>query len=141
MDYRITKEHVWSGTIPDRPGALAEKLRALHEGGLDLELVIGRRDWSGNGLLFISPLRTVEEIEAAEKAGLAMTGSFLAIRVEGPNRPGLAARMTAALAEGGLSLRGYNAAALGDLHVTMINFDSDEDADRAKEILEKALAS
>lgn len=141
MDYRITKEYVWSGTIPDRPGALAERLRALHDGGLDLELIIGRRDWSGNGVLFISPLRTVEEIEIAEKAGLAMSDSFLALRIEGPNTPGIAAKMATALAETGLSLRGYNAAAVGDRHVTMINFDRKEDTDRAKEVLEKALSS
>ncbi|MFH1749173.1 MAG: ACT domain-containing protein [Planctomycetota bacterium] len=141
MDFRITKEYVWSGIIPDRPGAMAEKLQALHAGGLDLELIIGRRDWSGNGMLFVSPLRTVEEIEAAEKAGLAMTDSFLALRIEGPNVPGVAARIATALAEANLSLHAYNAAALGDKHVTMIHLDSKEEVDRAKEVLEQALSS
>ena len=140
MTFRITKEYVWAGVIPDRPDALAEKLRALNEGGLNLEIIIGRRDWSGQGMLFVSPLRTIEEIEAAERAGLAKADSFLALRIAGPDVPGVAARISSALAEAGLNLRGYTAAALGDQHVTYLALDSKHDVDRAKEVLEAALS-
>lgn len=140
MPYRITKEHVWAGAIPDHPDALAAKLRALAEGGVNLELVIARREWSGQGLLFISPLRTLEEIELAEKAGLAKEDSILAVRVEGPNIPGLAAKISTALSKAGLNLRAYSAAALGEVCVTSIAVDMGEDADRAKAVLEQALA-
>ena len=141
MEFRITKEYVWSGEIPDRPDAMAERLRALSEGGLDLELIVGRREQSGQGLMFVSPLRTVEEIEAARKAGLSQADSFLALRVEGPNTIGLGARITSAVARAGLNMRAYTAAALGDRHVTNIAFDSIEDVDRAKTVLEQELSS
>ena len=62
MTFRIIKEYVWAGVIPDRPDALAERLRALHEGSLNLEMIIGRRDWAGQGMLFVSPLRTIVEM-------------------------------------------------------------------------------
>ena len=141
MPYRITKEHVWAGVIPDHPDALASKLRALAEGGVNLELIIGRREWTGQGLLFISPLRTLAEIEVAEQAGLAKEDSVLAIRVEGPNVPGLAAKISTALSQAGLNLRAYSAAALGDVCVTSIAVENDQDADRAKAVLEQALAN
>ena len=141
MEYRITKEYVWVGGIPDEPGAMAEKLRALHDGGLNLELIIGRRDWSGQGMLFVSPLRTEEEIVTAEQAGLAMKDSFLALRVEATNIPGIAAKMATALAEADLNLRGYTAAAFGDQSVTMIALDEPADVGRAQEVLEQVLSS
>lgn len=141
MQYRITKEHVWVGTIDDRPGGLAAKLQALADGGLNLELIIGRRDWSGTGLMFISPLRTLEELDVAERAGLSKDHSMLTLRITGPNRPGLVASMVAALGAGGLNLRGVSAAALGEQSVTNIAFDNDADTDRARALLERALAN
>lgn len=140
MKYRITKEYVWAGTIPDHPGALAEKLRALSSGGLNLELIVSRREKPGLGVMFVSPLRTLEEVETAEKAGLSTKNSFRIIRVRGPNAVGLGARIGAALAEAGLNVRDFTAAALGDQSVTNIAFDNDADGDRAKQILEQVLA-
>ncbi len=137
--YRISKEHVWGGTIPDRAGALAEKLLALAAGGLNLELIIGRRDWAGQGLMFISPLRTMEEIEVAERAGLARKENAITLRIEGPNVKGLAAKITGALAAAEINVRGYSAAALGEQSVTNIAFDNAAESDRAREVLQKLL--
>lgn len=139
MGFRISKEHVWVGVIADRADALADKLRQLREGGLNLELIISRREQPGRALLFVSPLRTVEEIDYAEKVGLSRSGSFLALRIQGPNEPGLGARIAGTLGEAGLNMRGFTAAALGDLQVTNIAFDQRAMADRAKEALEKEL--
>lgn len=141
MAYRISKEHVCGSAIEDRPDALAEKLRALAEGGLDLEMIVSRRDQAGWALMFVSPLRTLEEIELAERAGLGKEGTMQTLRIQGPNVPGFGARITTALAKAGISLRGYWAAAIGGQCVTNIAFDSDEDQDKAKAILERELAS
>ncbi|MCK4343007.1 MAG: hypothetical protein KAY37_14935 [Phycisphaerae bacterium] len=141
MSYRITKEYVWAGAIADQIGALAEKLRALSAGGLDLELIVTRREQPGRGVMLVSPLRTMEELETAERAGLATENSYRIIRIKGPNVTGLGAKIAGALAEAGLSFRDYTAAALGDQSVTNIAFDNDEDSDRAKAILERVLAS
>ncbi len=137
--YRISKEHVWGGMIPDRPGALAEKLAALAAGGLNLELIIGRRDWSGQGMMFISPLRTLEEIEVAEQAGLGRKDNAVTLRIEGPNVKGLAAKITGALAAAEINVHGYSAAALGEKCVTNIAFDNEADLARGREVVQKLL--
>ena len=139
MAYEITKQHVWAGAIPDKPGALAEMLRLLGAAGLDLELILTRREMPGRALLFISPLRSLEEIIAAEEAGLSQENSLPTIRITGPNVSGLGARITGTLSEAGVSMQGYSAAALGDQSVTNVAFDTEEDADRAIAALEKAL--
>ena len=141
MTYRITNEYVCGGAIEDSTEALAERLRALSEGGLDLEMIMSRRDQAGWALVFVSPLRTMEEIEAAEKVGLHREGSLRTLRIEGPNVHGLGARIVTALAKAGLSVRGYWALALGDQCVTDIAFDSEAEQDKAKAILERELAS
>jgi hypothetical protein len=136
-DYRITKEHVWGGLLADHKGALGEKLRALSAGGLNLELIIARRESSGQGTLFVSPLRSLQELESAEKAGLAKTGHMRTLRIEAPDMPGFGARICTALAEAGLGLASYSALSLGGRCVTSIAFDSDADADQGKAVLER----
>jgi hypothetical protein len=136
MRYRITKEHVWVGAVEDRPGGVANKLKALSDAGLDLELIISRRDWSGQGLLFVSPLRTLDELDAAERAGLSKEKTILTLRVETPNMVGLGARLAGALAEARINMRDYSGAAIGDRAVTNIAFDSNEDTDRARDVLQ-----
>ncbi len=139
MAYRIRKEHVWVGAVEDRPGALAEKLDALSRGGLNLEMIIARVEWSGRGMMFVSPLRTMEEIEVAELAGLQRADSELTLRIEGPNAKGLGAKITKILSDAKLSVIGYSAVALGPDSVTNVAFERDEDVERAREILETAL--
>jgi hypothetical protein len=140
MAYQISEQYVCAGAIEDRTGALAEKLSALRDGGLDLEMIVSRRDQAGWALVFVSPLRTEQDIELAEKVGLRREGNLQTLRIEGPNARGVGARITTALAEAGISLRGYWAAALGDQCVTHIAFDSDEEGQRAKTVLERELA-
>jgi hypothetical protein len=80
-------------------------------------------------------------VETAEKAGLSTKNSFRIVRIKGPNTVGLGAKIAGALAEAGVNVRDWTAAALGDQAVTNIAFDSDADGDRAKAILERVLAS
>lgn len=141
MSYRITNEFVCGGAISDRTEALADALQTLTDAGLDLEMIVSRPDQSGWSLMFVSPLRTMEEIEAAEKIGLRREGSMQTLRIEGPNRPGVGARVASVLAKAGLKLRGYWALSLGDRCVTDIAFESEEDQAKAKSLLEKELAS
>jgi hypothetical protein len=140
MAYQVTLEHVWVGAIPDRPAALGEKLKELALGGINLELIIGRREMPGRALLYISPLRTLDEIKRAERTGLSRENSMRTLRIEGPNRPGLGAKIAGALADAGINIASFTAAALGNLHVTNIGFDHPDDVDRAKAILEKVLS-
>lgn len=139
LSYQVTKEHVWVGAIPDRPGALAAALQALSAGGLNLELIFTQREMPGRALLFVSPLRTIEEVKIAEQAGLSRDNSLHTVRIEGPNVPGLAARITRALAEADIGIATYTAAAMGGFHVTNIAFEHPGDVHAAKRVLERAL--
>jgi hypothetical protein len=139
MDFEVTKVDVWAGAIEDRPGALAEKLEALTNARANLEFVIARRDTPGKGVVFLAPLKGAAQVRAAKKAGLAKTASLHSLRLEGPDRRGLGALITRALADAGINLRGLSAAALGRRHVTYFAFDSAEDARRAGPILKKTV--
>jgi hypothetical protein len=139
MDYKVTKVDVWAGEIMDRPGALAQKLEALAKAGANLEFVIARRDTPGKGVVFLAPLKGAPQTRAARQVGLAKTPSLPSLRLEGPNQRGLGARITRALADAGINLRGLSAAALKRSHVTYFAFDRAQDAQRAAPILKKAV--
>jgi hypothetical protein len=137
MNLEIATEKVWAASLEDRPGSLAQKLEALAEAGVDLGFVIARRvdDRTGEGVVFVTPIEDQSSQQAARDAGFNETHSLHALRVEGPDQPGLGARMTRALAGAGINLRGLSAAALGGRCVVNLAFDSDEDAKKARQEL------
>jgi len=139
MNWKVSKVDVWAGELEDRPGALAEKLEALTDTGANLEFVIARRDKPGKSVVFLAPLKGASQTRAAKRTGLAKTTSLHSLRLEGPDRRGLGALITRALADAGINLRGLSAAALGRRHVTYFAFDQAEDARRAGPILKKTL--
>lgn len=141
MAYLIKKVDVWAGEIADRPGGVAEKLAALSNAGANLEFLISRRapDKPGTGVVFLTPIKGSKQKSAAQEAGLSTSDSLHSVRVEGPDRPGLGVKMTRALADAGINLRGVSAAALGRRAVTYFAFDSAADADNGIRILRKAL--
>jgi len=59
------------------------------------------------------------------------------VRVEGHDRPGFRAKMTAALAAAGINLRGLSAAAIGKRFVACLALDSAEDAAKAIRTLKR----
>jgi len=141
MAYTIKKVNVWAGEIADRPGGLGEKLSAVSNAGANLEFLVSRRapDKPGTGVVFVTPVTGAKQKKAAQEVGLSTTDSLHSVRVEGPDRAGLGMRMTSALADANINLRGVSAAALGRRAVTYLAFDSADDADAAIRALTKAL--
>ena len=141
MAYEITKEDVWAGAIEDRAGAVAEKLEAVSRVGVNLEFVIARRapDKPGTGVVFMAPFRGEDSVRAALQAGLSQWTSASTLRVEGPDRPGLAALITWTVANEGINTRGVSGAKLGERSVFYLAFDSAADAEKAGEALTNAL--
>ena len=141
MTYAIRKVDIWVAEIDDRPGGLADKLETLAKAGASLEFIISRRapDKPGKGVVFVTPIKGAAQKRAANEAGLSTTPSLHSVRVEGPDRPGLGTKMTRALADAGINLRGVSAAALGRRSVTYFAFDSADDAGNAIKLLKKAL--
>jgi len=141
MAYSVKKVDVWAGEVADRPGGLAATIAALSNAGANLEFLIARRapDKPGTGMVFVTPVRGAKQKAAAQGAGLSMSDSLHSVRVEGPDRAGLGAKMTGALADAGINLRGVSGAALGRRTVTYFGFDSGADADTAVRALKKTL--
>jgi hypothetical protein len=141
MAYTIKKVDVWAGEIADRPGGLGTTLGALSEAGANFEFLVSRRapDKPGTGVVFVTPVKGAKQKGAAQAAGLNTTDNLHSVRVEGPDRAGLGTKMTQALADAGINLRGVSAAALGRRAVTYFAFDSAADADTAIRTLKKAL--
>jgi hypothetical protein len=141
MAYTIKKVDVWAGEIADRPGGLGTALATLSEAGANFEFLVSRRapDKPGTGVVFVTPIKGAKQKGAAQAAGLNTTDNLHSVRVEGPDRAGLGTKMTQALADAGINLRGVSAAALGRRAVTYFAFDSAADADTAIRTLKRAL--
>jgi len=135
MALQISQVQVWAATIEDRAGGAAEKLQALAQAGANLEFAIARRTpEKGGGVLFATPIADAAQ-EAARAAGFQVAEGLHSVRVEGPDEPGLGARLAGALASAGINVRGISAAAIGQNMVCYLAFDSPEDADKAQEVL------
>jgi hypothetical protein len=141
MAYTVKKVDVWAGEIADRPGGLAGTLATLSNAGANLEFLVARRapDKPGTGVVFVTPVKGVKQKAAAQQAGLGTSEGLHSVRVEGPDRAGLGARMTDALAEAGINVRGISAAAIGRRGITYFAFDSAADSDTAVRLLKKVL--
>jgi hypothetical protein len=141
MAYSVKKVDVWAGEIADRPGGLASTLAAMNKAGANIEFVVARRapDKPGTGVVFLTPIKGAKQKAAAQQAGLATSESLHSVRIEGPDRAGLGAKMTDALAAAGINVRGISAAALGRRAVSYLAFDSAADSDTAVRVLKKTL--
>jgi len=139
MAYTIERVDVWAGAIEDRPGSVAGVLDILAQAGANLEFVIARRDQPGTGVVFVSPVKGAAETNAAIKVGLSKAKSLHSVRVEGPDKPGLGAKMTRAVADAGINMRGISAAALGRRCVVYFAFDNPDHANKARRVLKRLL--
>ncbi len=139
MKLKVSRTDTWASAVDDRAGGLADKLAALAAAGANLEFVIARRapEQRGSGVVFVTPLKGAKQVKAAEAAGFAKTASLHSLRVEGVDKPGAGAKLTRALADAGINLRGFSAAALGKGYVTHVALDTAEDAAKAAAVLKK----
>jgi len=133
---------VWSASLIDKPGGLSNKLKCLDDAGVDLDFIISRRapEKPGGGVVFISPLRGDREVRAASILGFTISNSIAAVRVEGENEPGAAARLTDLIADAEINMRGFSGAVVGRRYIAYIGFDSPSDAKKAASIIQEAEA-
>jgi len=139
MALKVKLVDVWAASIKDKPGGLADKLRALADAGAALEFVIARRspEKKGTGVVFLTPLKGAKQLAAAKKAGFKKTRTLRSVRIEGPDKAGVGAKITEALAEARINLRGLSAAAIGKKFVGYIALDKVSDAKKAMAVLKK----
>ncbi len=139
MVIEIDKVDVWAGTIEDRPGGLARILDALTDAGANLEFLISRRapEDPGTGVVFLAPLNRTAQTVAADDVGLSRATGLHSLRVQGPDQPGFGANISWAIADAGINMRGLSAASFDQRCVVYLAFDSDADAEKAREVLRK----
>lgn len=142
MALKVTKVKVWAANIEDKPGGLAKVLEALAGAGANLQCAIARRspDKPGQGVVYVTPVRGKKVEAAAASAGLAPAGNIATLKIEGPDKPGVGARIARAVADAGINARGLSAAVVGKQFVAYIGFDSEADADKAAAAVRKVKA-
>ena len=140
MELTVKTVDVWAADIQDAPGALANKLAQLADAKADLDFIISRRkpDAPGQGVVFVTPLRGDEQIEAATEVGFNILPTLHSVRIEGPNEAGIAARIAQMLGEAGISLRGLSAAVVDTRFIIYIAVDTNDDAMEIVRILDQA---
>jgi hypothetical protein len=140
MDLLVDRVDVWAADTVDKPGGLSGILKGLSEAGADLDFIIARRapGKPGKGVVFLTPIRGDREIQAASTLGFNLTSSVDAVRVEGDNVPGAAARLVDLIAEAGINVRGFSVAVIGPRYIAYIGFDSHDDSRKAARIIQEA---
>jgi hypothetical protein len=137
MAFQVHKVQVWSGEIPDRPGAAAAKLQLLARAGADLEFVFTRPQQHNPeaSVLFLAPVTGPEQVQAARTAGLAPAIDIVMLCVEGDNRPGIGCDIMSALAVANINLRGLSVSCLGERFAAYLAFDGPDAATLALQVL------
>ena len=137
MALKIERVDTWAASLEDRPGELAAKLKCLAQAGVNLEFVIARRapDKPGEGVVFVTPIKGAAGVRAAKAAGFMKTDSLHTVRIEGADKKGEGSKITEALAEKGVNLRGLSAAAINKKFVAHLALDSAADAANVVRIL------
>lgn len=139
MAYTIKKVDVWAGDILNRPGMLARVLEALTNAGAQLEFMIARRLNEKTSRVFLAPIKGVKQHRAASDIGLVRASGMHSLRIEGPDRSGLGARITRAVAERGINLRGASAASHGRKAVFYLAVDTEANLKEAMRVVRKIL--
>ena len=139
MALKVGRPDIWVAEIEDRPGGLNKKLEALAAAGAQLEFVLARRapEKPGTGVVFLAPIKGAKQLAAAKKAGLRKSKSIAAVSAEGADKPGLGAKITAALAEKKVNLRGMSAVVIGKRFRLYLALDDAKEAAKAAGVLRK----
>jgi hypothetical protein len=137
MSFKMQRVHVYHSQVEDKPGGIANKLKALAEAGAHLEYVYSQRSISkpGMGELYVAPLTGLNETNAAKKADMHEVSEPIVMRVEGDDKAGMGGRLTVAWEMAGINLHGMVLSVLNGRFVGYVTFDSVSDANHAAKIL------
>ena len=137
MAFQLRRVQVWSGELPDRPGAAAGKLELLARSGANLEFVFTRPHpkKADTTIIFLAPVSGPEQMQAARQADLAPALDVAMLCVEGEDRRGMGYEIMSRLAVAGINLRGLSLSCLSNRFAAYLAFDSADIATQATQIL------
>lgn len=139
MSYKVSAVEVWAGDIMNKPGMLARVLESVSNSGGNLEFMIARKVTDETSRVFLSPMKGKKVKKAAQDVGLVPAQGLFGLRVEGPDRPGLASDLARAVAGQGINLRGASAAAIGKKTAVYLAFESEADLKNAMKVAKSAV--
>jgi len=141
VDYDISRVDVWAGEVADRRGALADMLKSVLDVGANLDFIIARPSpvKPATGILYLAPLDGEEQTTAAQGAGLHPSSHIESLRIEGPDRQGLAEQIARAIADADINVSGFTGGRMGNRCVMYIRFEHEDELARAQALLEATL--
>jgi UTP:GlnB (protein PII) uridylyltransferase len=101
--------------------------------------MIARKVDDHTSRVFVAPIKGAKRQQAAAGVGLTRAAGMFSLRIEGPDQPGLGARITSAVAEKGVNLRGASAAAVGKKAVFYLAVEGERDLKEATRAVRKVL--
>ena len=142
MSFEVSPVEIWVGELEDRPGALASTLAQIMMcGGANLEFLVVRPspEHPGRSIVYLAPLSTPEQQQAATQVGLHRAERMFALRLIGGDRPGLFAGLAGTLAQADVNIVGVSAAAANGVAISYLRFESQQSADAAARLLRPML--
>lgn len=139
MKLKVEHVDVWVASLKDAPGMLAQKLCAVTAAGCRMDFVFARHspEKPGKGVAFIAPIRGGKQVKAAKKAGFMKNKGLSVIKVTGPDKTGMGAAITEAIAAAGLNIQGFSAHAIGGTFALHLAFRSLAGAKKAAKIIKR----
>lgn len=139
MSVEVKRAQVWKIDTPNTPGTLASTLAPLAESKANLDLVMGYSTPDRTAATVeVYPVDTPSAQRAARSVGFRKS-DIPCVTVTGRNEPGLARRITSALAEVGINLNFFIAQTVDSRFAGIFGFEAQSEADLAVTILRKAL--
>jgi hypothetical protein len=127
MAITVKKTFLWKKELDNHPGAMAEALEPLAEGGADLHLVmVYRFPDAHKGAIEVHPISGRKLISIAKSAGLAPS-PVPVLLVEGDNRQGLGYALAKAIGNAGISVSFLMAQVVGRRYAAVFGFKNDDD--------------
>jgi hypothetical protein len=122
-------------TVPDAPGEGQRILSAVKESGVNLLAFLGFPLGGGQSQIDLVPEDPQSLREAAERAGFALSETKRAFLIQGDDRVGVVADITAKLAQANINLTAAAATGAGSGRFGMILWVAAGDYERAAEAL------
>jgi hypothetical protein len=138
MAYTVDRVDVWMGFVPDSAGEMGKVLATLSQAGANLEFVFGRAAKAGKAVFFLAPLKGAAQLRSAKNARIVKQASTSSLRVSGPNKAGLGAKITQALGQSGINVQGLSAMSIGNTSMCYLALKK-ADVAQAQRILKKVL--
>jgi hypothetical protein len=122
-------------TVPDAPGGGQQILSTLKDSGVNLLAFLGFPLGGGESQIDLVPEDPEALRKAAERAGVTLSESKRALLIQGDDRAGAVADITAKLAEANINLTAAAATAAGSGRFGMIVWVAPADYEKAAEAL------